>query len=88
MPVNSRARPCFCRDVLSESINGSMAWSTQFGKDSTSGGPSEGNVQFDPGEAAQFRDPIFQAIYSVRCTIDVHAFEITVDRLQVTISAC
>ena len=46
------------------------ALSAQFGKDSTSGGPSTGNVQYDPAEVAQFRDPIFDAVYSVRSTLD------------------
>ena len=34
-----------------------------------SGGPASGNVQVDPAEAAQNRDPIFAAVYKVRSAI-------------------
>ena len=34
------------------------------------GGPAAGNVQFDPAEAAQNRDPIFQAVYDVRSSLE------------------
>ncbi len=62
-----------------------MPLAAQFGKDSTSGGPSGGNVQFDPSEAAQYRDPIFDAVYSVRRAL--YRTELMRSRVLLTLTA-